>query len=62
MQYMKLDQSPLSKLMAREDVNSKWKYGARIQFESLQASDQTLLQLNMKHAVTLPEPNDAVNG
>eukprot|EP00105_Crassostrea_gigas_P028520 XP_011450190.1 PREDICTED: uncharacterized protein LOC105344208 [Crassostrea gigas] len=38
---MRLDQSPLSKLIGT-NIKSVWKEGARIQFESLQASDQQL--------------------
>lgn len=41
---MRLNQSPLSKLIAF-NVKSEWVKGAEIQFESLQASDQKLLDI-----------------
>lgn len=53
-----LDQSPLSKLIANNiDIPSR--EGARIQFESLQASDQQLSDIVRKKDIILPP--DAVH-
>lgn len=43
---MRLNQSPLSKLIA-SNVKSEWVKGAEVQFESLQASDQKLMDIMM---------------
>ncbi|XP_061170066.1 uncharacterized protein LOC133179296 [Saccostrea echinata] len=54
---MRLDQSPLSKLIS-SNRSSQWREGAQIQLESLQASDQLLAQLRKSYDMESPEDSD----